>query len=282
MSYLTDKFVSFCKFIGIDYLSKKSWKENNIDETNLLDVSSIYNSSDLSISIIAYGSLIMNAVCINELRQATSGSNSNIRKLALGLLVGNTCYYSYKLLMSQYNKIRAIDKIKQIMQDQGPHLGIPPMELSPTQFPVSPFVHDKTITYAQFTITPAQSMYVNGDDGMDDNIDDNSYNLNDTTHPIFNIATHGFEPQLLYRLHLKHPSEWIDSPPFKTSEEALQFAQYIDELVDSDDIFDYIKYMYTNDIRDIYHEYNLEDAAPEENNVALEETPNNEVESVEI
>jgi len=282
MSYLTDKFVSFCKFIGIDYLSRKSWKDDNVDENDLLTVSDIYGRSDSNIMAVACGSIMMNALCIQTLYQVSRNSDSNVRKLALGLLIGNTCYYSYKLIMSSYNKIRAIDKIKQIVQSQGAESVIPPMELPPTQIPVSPYVHDKTITYGQYIFTPAPSMYVNGDDGMDDNIDDNSYDLNDTSHPIFNIVVHGFEPHLLYRLHLKHPSEWIDSPPFKTSEEALQFANYIDDLVGSDDIFDYIKYMYTSDIRDIYHEYNLEDDSPEENNVALEEIPNNEVESVEI
>jgi hypothetical protein len=172
------------------------------------------------------------------------------------------------LISSTYNKLKAIDKITDILQTQGLNAVLP---TNATQIP-----------NASFVITPASSLYVNTDDGMDDNIDDNSYELNDVTHPIFNVVVHGFEPDNLYRLHLKHPSEWIDSPPFKTSEDAIQFANYLDGLVNSEDMFDYIKYMYSNDIRDIYHDFISNNNSSQENNAIVETDVNNEVQSVEI
>lgn len=285
MSYFTDKFMSFCRFIGIEYISNKTWMANGIDESDLYDLQTVTISSDSTISVIAFNSVVMNGFYLKTLYDLTKNSDSNVRKVAMGLLFGGTCFYAYKLTSSFYNKLKAIDKMKKIINDQGLALLPNAVTSAVTPIQISP---DSTngITVGPFVITPAASLYANTGDGMDDNIDDNSYELNDTSHPIFNVVAHGFDPYLIYRLHLKHPSEFIDSPPFKTSEDALNFANYIDDLVESEDMFDYIEYLYSTDIKEIYQFYISEDDDIQENNVVVEaeadNEANNEVESIEI
>ncbi len=276
--------MSFCRFIGIEYISNNAWKSDNIDENDLYDLQAVAVSSDSNITYVAFSSVIMNAFYLKTLYDVPINSNTNVnlRRVALGLLIGNTCLFAYRLITSTYNKFKAVDKIKVILHqwlDGNTNQAL-------SQVPVSSDIPNKSITYTQYVFTPAQSLYVNADDGMDDNLDDNSYELNDTSHPIFNVVAHGFEPHLLFRLHLKHPSEFIDSPPFKTSEDAIQFANYIDDLVESDDMFDYVEYLYHTDIKEIYQEYILDDEDVQENDVIAETDVVNEVDtevqSVEI
>jgi hypothetical protein len=73
-------------------------------------------------------------------------------------------------------------------------------------------------------------------------------------HDIFTITPVLIHGTSTYKIYAK-PGLWTNFPPFKTVDDATNFIHYIDQLVASNDVYDYEMYLYQHDGKSIYADY---------------------------
>lgn len=224
MEYFIDKFKSLCKYTGIDYISKKSWEDSDY-MYSLADLNYIFKISIGSATFMSLTSGIMNLMYICDIYKYQNISNaSKLKKTMFGLQAGLTALTIYCTSYHLYNVIKAHknikNKIKEFEEQQESQL----------------------LDQQSYPIIDNMPTLENGTD------DDNNFG-----HSIFGVIP--YDNNYYKLIFSGHWHIYLDSPPFKTKEEAIEFANYILELVNSDDMYDYIKYFYINDIKDIYLKY---------------------------
>lgn len=223
MEYFINKFTSVCKYVGIDYLSNKSWTHDTT-VYSIYDLNYIFKISIGSATFMSLTSGILNLMYANDMYKYLNISNaSRLRKSLFGLQFGLITLSIYCTSYHLYNTIKAHKymkkKIKEFEEQQE-------SQILDQSYPI-----------------------MNNMPNFENVTEDN----NDFEYSIFGVLPYD---QSYYKLIFNgHWHIYLDSPPFKTKEEAIEFANYISELVNSDDMYDYIKYLYINDIKDIYSKY---------------------------
>ncbi len=219
MSYWGNKFITVCKWLGVDYVKKyfplggSYWRKHHIDKDSKYDMEYVIDTTYFSNIFIASSSLTTSCMMIY---MATDPGKISYAKLNGRILLGALGIYGYMLMLNHYNRILAKRRLTYIKNEE--YLTI----------------NNNT---QQAYIMP---------------INNNNEEFEEFEHPVFQISSHQYIS--LYAIGFMDYRP-LKSPPFKTFDDAIAFIAYIDTLVESTDIVDYWIYLYCHDIKDLYMEY---------------------------